>query len=121
MDLSVLFAEGAKLGFVVILLLSAVVYLVRRFDRLSQDERERVAMTLAQNRDDCVRRERDLSERLRQVEDRQHGEHAEILHRASDALTHSAAALECNARAFEILVKQDSGVHRALDRNHKDN
>lgn len=115
MDPTILFNEAVKLGFVVLLLLTAVVYLVRRFDRLSQDERERVALTIGQNRDDCVRREQDLSERLRQVEDRQYGQIGEALNRASDALTHSAAALEHNARAFEILVKQDTGVHRALD------
>jgi len=111
MEPTVLFAEAAKLGFVVLLLLFAVVYLARRDDSIQKTDRERTAHILAENRRDCMEREQDLSKRLRDVEDRQHGENAELMKSAHIALIHAGAALERNARAFEILMKKDSDFH----------
>lgn len=108
MDPTILFGEAAKLGFVVLLLLFAVVYLVRRDDRIQNTDRERTAKMLSDNRKDCIDREQDLSNRLRTVEDRQHGESAELLRR-------SCAALEKNANAFEIMASRDQET-RTLER-----
>lgn len=107
MDPTVLFGEAAKLGFVVLLLLFAVVYLVRRDDRIQADDRARTVGMIEGNRKECLEREQDLSQRLRNVEDRSHGESAELLRSC-------ASALKTNADTFAKLVEHDSGQHRAL-------
>ena len=105
MDLSILLTEAAKLGFVVLLLLAAVIGLVKWVRSLmaSASAREEQA------RKECLDRESRLAERLSRVEDRQHGEIADLLNR-------SVTALEIHARVIERLCDKDSGMHRALDR-----
>lgn len=112
MDPTVLFGEAAKLGFVVLLLLFAVVYLVRRDDRIQSEDRLRTAGMIEGNRKECLEREQDMNQRLRAVEDRSHGETAELLRTC-------AHTLKTNADTFAKLIEHDSGAHRALT-NHKD-
>lgn len=103
MDLSVLFSEAAKLGFVVLLLLAAVIGLVKWVRGLT----EKAEIREGQARQECLERERALAERLNKVEDRQFGEHAKTMERC-------ASALEMNARAIEKLTDRDTGLHLAL-------
>jgi hypothetical protein len=109
-DLTALFSEAAKLGFVVFLLLVAVVGLVK-WVRGLQDRSDANAL---EDRKECQAREKALAERLGKVEDRQFGEHSDVLRRC-------ASALELNARAFDKLTDSDTGLHRALaDRKRGD-
>lgn len=103
MDISILFSEAAKLGFVVLLLLAAVIGLVKWVRGLTT----RGELREEQSRKECMERERALAERLNKVEDRQFGEHSRILERC-------ASALEMNARAVEKLTDRDTGLHLAL-------
>ncbi len=103
MDLSVLFSEAAKLGFVVLMLLAAVIGLVRWVRGLTDKAEKREE----QARKECLERERALAERLNKVEDRQYGEHAKLMER-------TANALEMHARAIEKLTDRDTGLHLAL-------
>lgn len=116
MDLSILLSEAAKLGFVVLLLLAAVIGLVKwvrslmaQKDEQSREDRASAAKREENARAECLERESRLADRLSRVEDRQHGENAELLSR-------SVAALEIHARVIERLCDKDSGMHRALDR-----
>lgn len=103
MDLSVLFGEAAKLGFIVLLLLAVSLGLVKWVRSLLAASDARAA----QDRQECLERERRLAERLNNVEDRQIGDYGRTLDRC-------AAALEMNARAIEKLTDKDTGLHLAL-------
>lgn len=105
MDFSPLLTEAAKLGFVVLLLVFAVVYFARRADKSAGENQERMARTLEISRADCVDRENKLATRLQSIEDRHHGESAETIRSAT-------AALEMNAKTFEYLARRDSALDR---------
>ena len=101
MDLPLLFAEAAKLGFIVLLLVFAVVYFARRADK----QTESVAKALAASTQECVEREGRLASRLQLVEDRQHGEGADLIRQAT-------SALEINAKTFDYLARRDTNLDR---------
>lgn len=114
MEPNILFTEAGKLGFVVLLLLAAVYGLVKWVQGLEsarnkRDSEEKVLSLAreAEARKDCIERERSLADRLRLVEDRQHGE-------ATILLTSAVKALESNAYALKRLTDEDSGLRLAL-------
>lgn len=108
MDPGLILGEAAKYGLGVMLLVAAVIYLVRRDNRMQAEDRTRTIALIADNRKECLEREDDLSQRLRAVEDRSHGENAELLRLC-------ATALKTNADTFARLVDHDTGQHRALN------
>ena len=109
-----LVTEGGKLGFVVLLLLWAVIYLMKR-DRASdartdatvKQAREDAIAREQTSREQCMDREHELSERLRALEDRQYSESAKIMDKC-------ASALVDNAAAFRAIAETPSGLHRLI-------
>jgi hypothetical protein len=114
MDPTPLFTEAVKLGFVVVLLLAAVIGLIQwvkgleaaRTAREAQDRIERKERD-AQARQECIEREQALANRLTIMENRSHGEIATLL-------TSAVSALESNATALKRLTDEDSGLQLAL-------
>jgi hypothetical protein len=114
MDPTPLFTEAVKLGFVVVLLLAAVIGLIQwvkgletaRNAREVQDRIERKERD-AQARQECIEREQALANRLTIMENRSHGEIATLL-------TSAVSALESNATALKRLTDEDSGLQLAL-------
>lgn len=116
MDLtSALVAEAIKMGLGGLILLGAVLWLARRDKQFQADDRKRtderisgLEKTITANKDECQKREADMTGRIRQLEDQRHEE-------TSTLLVRSVNALETTARVVEHLVKEDTGLHRALN------
>jgi hypothetical protein len=114
MDPTPLLTEAVKLGFVVVLLLAAVIGLIQwvkgleaaRNAREVQDRIERRERDV-QARQECIEREQALANRLTIMENRSHGEMATLL-------TSAVSALESNATALKRLTDEDSGFQLAL-------
>lgn len=115
MDLtSALLAEALKMGIGGLLLLSAVIWLARRdkqSDARADAANADLRKTIDANRDECSKREVDMAQRIRYLEDARHKE-------TSDLLSRSVGALETVARIAEHMAKDDTGLHRALKGNH---
>ena len=109
-----LMTEASRAGLTVLLLLSAVIYLIRR-DRTSdartdarvKQEREDAIAREQASREQCMDREHELSERLRVLEDRQYSENAKIMDKCANALVDNAAA-------FRAIAETPSGLHRLV-------
>ena len=78
MDLTALITKGGELGFIVVLLLIAVRYLLKRLEqnearaaRLISEHRQEAIAREEANRTECLAREHDLANRLRTIEDSQ--------------------------------------------------
>jgi hypothetical protein len=106
--------EGSKLGFVVLLLLWAVIYLIKRdrasdarTDAMVKQQREDQIQRERENRTQCLERENNLSERLRLLEDRQDSERAQVMAKCAQALVDNAAA-------FRAIAETPSGLHRLI-------
>lgn len=117
MDLtSTLVQEVLKLGVGGLILLAVVFYLVKRDDRLQKDDRERtderigdLKDTINKNKDECKKREDDMTARIRHLEDERNTDRSQLLHRATNAL-------EIHARVLEkIIDKEGTGMHRTID------
>ncbi len=110
-----LITETIKMGVGGLLLLGAVVWLARRDKQFQADDRkrtdERIAgmeTTITANKEECQKREADMTGRIRHLEDQRHEEN-------KDLLVRSVSALETTVRVVEHLVKDDSGLQRALN------
>lgn len=118
-----LLAEGAKLGFVVTLLLVTCFFLARwvrhsvaqqhqeAINREAANRAESLAREAA-NRAECLAREQALAARLTAVEDGWRGEAMKVQNAC-------ASALEYNARAMHHLCEKDTGLHLALINNNR--
>lgn len=104
-----LLTEASKLGFVVLLLVVAVVCLVRWVKRLEDERKVRETEAAAR----CKTEIEAAVKRIQFLEDRAHNEQQGMLDKCMDTL-------QTNARAFEHLVELErgrataSGAHRTV-------
>ena len=117
---SSLMAEAVKMGIGGLLLLGAVIWMAKLISSMRQEDRERndrvadeLRKTIEQNKEECAKREADNTQRIRQLEERSHGEMSQLLHR-------SVSALETTARVFEKITDEDSGVWRARQEQERE-
>jgi hypothetical protein len=112
--INTLLTEGSKLGFVVLLLLWGIIYLVKR-DKLSdartdamvRQAREDAIAREQRNSDLCLDREHELGKRLKSLEDRYSTESSILMSRCAEALVNNSAA-------FRAITETPSGLHRLI-------